>query len=142
LLGVWSCVAISSSKSDWFNRSCRTSSSSDEARFSSFCGAEELAPKLKFSNPLFASPPKQPDPGGFVSAQIENEAAFAEISREIGEEVLHLTPKPSPSKPTWTSVFKPRKMPQRLPHPAGNPYNLIHAYVPMPPDIIFPEDDD
>jgi hypothetical protein len=84
------------------------------------------------SNPLFASPSQQPDPGGFVSAQIENEATFAEISREIGEEVLHLTPKPSPSKPSPP------------PNKSSNPpsrhfFQLLRVVGPMKPDIFFPK---
>jgi hypothetical protein len=97
-------------------------------------------------------------------AQIQDEEAFAELSKEKEEQALYLTPsspKPRPTSPpfTRTSVFNPKKDRSRFneilstapptpsPNKSSSPpfkptYRLLRSARPMKPDIIYPQDDD
>jgi hypothetical protein len=93
-------------------------------------------------------------------SKIVNEETVTALSKEREEEVLHLSPKPSPTRPTSppftsTSVFNPKKERSKFneilstapPTPPSNKssgpfrFRLLRTAQPMKPDIIYPDDD-
>jgi hypothetical protein len=148
---------------------------------------------LPSATPVFTSLPKQDNPpeqetppprprshiryerelmaiDGLISeSQIINKAVIAETAREKEEDLLQLSPKPSPPKSspprstsppfTKTSIFNPRKRDSRFDEilskasptpspskpsnpPFRNPFQLLHTVKLMKPDLIFPPDCD